>query len=394
MPAPESVPDGRPRVALIAHNIHDRGGMERACAELIRHAHEDVRFVAISCTLAPDLLPMVEDWIRVRVPLKPMPLRFTAFFVRASILARRIHPDLTHAVGAIIPNVIDISSIHFCHARARQALGAMAPPGSPPLRRMNTTLGRHLAISAERWCYRPARLRAFAPVSQGLASELASIYPGIEATVCPNGVDLQRFCPSSQTRQDLRSSEGVEPDQVIAVFLGGDWDRKGLGAALEGLAYARSMGALLQLWVVGSGDVDRFAQVANDLRVGEFIRFFGHRSDPERFLQAADIFVLPTLYETFSMVSYEAGACGLPIIATATSGIAELIGADEAGVVVRPKGIDVGKALARLAIDPGTRARMGHQARLRASQFTWERSSRAVLRLYQSLLASKRPSGR
>src|SRR5262249_18340088 len=66
---------GQPRVTLVAHGIHDGGGVERACAELIRYHHEDVRFVAVTTELAPELEALVERWVRIQVPVRPIPLK-------------------------------------------------------------------------------------------------------------------------------------------------------------------------------------------------------------------------------------------------------------------------------------------------------------------------------
>jgi hypothetical protein len=70
----------RPSVAIVAHEIHDAGGMERVFAELVRRIHPEWRVVLIASEVAVDLRPLV-DWRRVRVPRRPFPLRFLMFFV-------------------------------------------------------------------------------------------------------------------------------------------------------------------------------------------------------------------------------------------------------------------------------------------------------------------------
>ena len=96
----------------------------------------------------------------------------------------------------------------------------------------------------------------------------------------------------------------------MCLFVGGDWDRKGLGVAIEAVSLVRQR-TPIRLWVVGRGESGRFEQLAERLGVGDHVRFFGPRADTERFYQAADIFVLPTEYETFSLVAYEAAASSL-----------------------------------------------------------------------------------
>jgi D-inositol-3-phosphate glycosyltransferase len=117
------------------------------------------------------------------------------------------------------------------------------------------------------------------------------------------------------------------------------------------------------------------------------VRFFGQRLDVERFYQAADVFVLPSLYETFSLAAHEAAASGLPLVATRVSGVADLIGNGEAGLLVERDASDVARALASLAVDPERRSCLGRTGRARASEFTWSRSADGVATLYRDIAA-------
>ena len=94
---------------------------------------------------------------------------------------------------------------------------------------------------------------------------------------------------------------------------------------------------------------------------------YQHTADVERFYQAADVFVLPTAFETFSRSAHEAAACGLPVVAPPVSGIRDLIGRDEAGIVVAREASSVAQALVALAGDAHLRARLADEARRRAS---------------------------
>ena len=76
----------------------------------------------------------------------------------------------------------------------------------------------------------------------------------------------------------------------------------------------------MSLWIVGPGDVERYRALARGEGVEDRVRFFGRRTDTERFYRAADAFLFPSLYEAFPLVALEAAACGLPIVATASMG--------------------------------------------------------------------------
>ncbi len=363
-------PETAPRtIALVAHGVHDDGGMERAYAELVRRMPSRYRAIVISSELAPSLRPLVE-WRHVPVPRRPVPLRILLFFVLGGIALRRIRPDLIHTLGAIVPNRADAVEVQFCDAGFLAATGRFAPMDAPPLRRINTALARVLALSAERWCYKPRRLRQFVAVSHGIGSELARHYPGIPVVVAPNGVDLVRFKPDAAFRRRIRDQVGLGDADVVALFVGGDWDRKGLPIAIAALAHA----AGVHLWVVGPGDTTRFEKLAREHGVGARVRFFGRRADTERFYAAADIFCLPSLYEAYPLAGLEAAAAGLPVVATPVNGISDLVGEDEAGILVQRAPKDVGEALARLACDSALRKRLGSAARRRVEHYTWDAS--------------------
>jgi glycosyltransferase involved in cell wall biosynthesis len=379
----------RPTVALVAHNVHRQGGMERACVELISRGSALYRFVVFASELAPDLRGTVY-WERIVVPQRPFPVKYLAFALLAGYRVRRCRADLVHTVGAVVPNRVDVAIVHFCHAGFRARTGRLAPPERTVLRRANTALSRLLALGAERWSYRPARVRLLTAVSPGVAGELHRHYPKVPTRLTPNGIDLDRFRPRPNVRARVRVAEGLRPDDLLVLFVGGDWERKGVAAAIDGFADALArLGEHARLWIVGRGDERRFRAIARRHGVDEQVRFFGARSDPERFYQAADIFVSPTLYETFSLAAFEAAASGLPVVAPAVSGIDELIGDDEAGIVVDRTAKSVGAALARLAADPELRAQMGAEGRRRASEYTWERSVDSMLEVYRELLSER-----
>ncbi len=377
----------RPRVALLAHDIHGEGGMERACLELIRRGCHEVDFVVISSRLDPSVRSRVR-WRHVRIPQRPFPLKFCVYYALAGLRLARERVDLVQTVGAIVPNRVDVASIHFCHA-AFKAVETGESGNTSILRQLNTRISHRLALTAERWSYRPNRVRMFAAVSDGVAREMNTFYPGAQTVVTVNGVDHDRFSPDLDAYARTRTELGVRPETCVALFVGGDWDRKGLALAIEGLAYARARSAPVTLWVVGPGDRARFLALAAELGVGDDVRFFGHRADPERFYKAADVCVVPTLYETFCIAAFEGAAAGLPLIVTPVHGASDLVGPDIAGIRVERSGDSVGAALVRLTLDPDLRSSLGAEGQSRCRSFTWKRSVEAVISAYRVALSRK-----
>jgi glycosyltransferase involved in cell wall biosynthesis len=378
----------RPKVALVAHEVHDHGGMEKALAELIRLGHGRVHFVVLSRQLAPELRSLVE-WRPVPVPARPFPLKFGLFFLLAAAKLLSVRADLVHTMGAIVPNHADLTTVQFCHA-AHRRLAARTEVRSSPWRRLNTRVSRSLSLAAERWLYRPRRARALAAVSHGVASELRSHYPNVPVVLTPNGVDTRRFRPDPDARREQRLEQHVAPNEIVALFLGGDWARKGVAIAIQGIARAVSQRDIpLRLWVVGRGDVRHYRRLAEIERVSDRVTFFGPRLDTERFFQAADLFVFPTLYEAFPLAALEASACGLPLVVTSVNGIEDLFRTgSESGIIVERTPESVARGLVRLADSPNLRIKFGDAARQRAQEFTWTRSVESVLETYRGLSLS------
>ena len=190
-----------------------------------------------------------------------------------------------------------------------------------------------------------------------VAAQVERHYPRLPVFVTPNGVDAGRFAVDDEVRRARRSSEGVGDDEVIALFVGSRWEHKGLDLAIEGLRHAQGAGAAgLRLWVAGRGNPRPHLDLARRLGVEHRVRFLGFRRDTESFYQAADLLVLPSVYEASPLVVYEAAGTGLPVVATRVSG-ADLLANERTGLVVDRDGEMVGAAMARLAADPALRRR-------------------------------------
>jgi glycosyltransferase involved in cell wall biosynthesis len=368
--------------------------MERACAELIRQTRDRFAFVIVAAEADPALRDLAEGLVEVPVPRHPMPLRFAVFFVKGGWALRKVRADIVHTVGAIVPNRVDLASIHCCHTACREVPRPAGLPRPSLARRVSRALAKFQARAAERWCYRPGRLRAFAAVSEGVAEELNRHFPGLPVAVTANGVDVGQLGPSPATRQQVRRETSTGDQEVVALFVGGDWYHKGLDLAIGGLALAASSGAALRLWVVGAGDEAAFRRIARRAGVADRVAFFGFRHDTPRFYQAADLFVLPSAHETFSIVCFEAAACGLPLVIPRLHGAHELVGNDQGGLVVERTATSIGEALLRLAGDQVLRRRLGAEALRRVAGYSWQRSAASVAGVYDALLAPGTEPGR
>jgi UDP-glucose:(heptosyl)LPS alpha-1,3-glucosyltransferase len=197
----------------------------------------------------------------------------------------------------------------------------------------------------------------------------------------PNGVDCRIFRPDPVARAETRGELGLGEGDLLALFVGGDWERKGLTYAVDALAGAPGW----HLAVAGNGDPSQLVARARTAGVDRRLRLLGGVHDVRRLYAAADAFVLPTAYETFSLVTYEAAASGLPLLVTRVSGVEELLREGLNGWFIARDASDIARRLNRLNSDPGLAQEMGARARADASRYSWDSMATGYTSVYAEL---------
>jgi UDP-glucose:(heptosyl)LPS alpha-1,3-glucosyltransferase len=381
----------RRAVTLVAHDVGTPGGMERQLAELatgLLSRGRQVTVVARQCRLPPN--PDLE-WVRIRGPERPFSLWYPWFFVFGSIALRRRARGLLHTTGAIVFNRADVSTVHFCHRAFEAQESVQRGSKKSLLYRLSAALASGMSRLAEGYCYRPARTRHLVAVSHGVARELGEFFPSMTGavSVIPNGVDTGAFAPNQDARAEVRSELGIPESELVALFVGGDWDRKGLRYALEAVGRVPRW----RLVVVGPGDTDHYCGIARDADAEAQVVFVGHTSDTAPYYAAADAFVMPTAYEAFPLVTLEAAAAGLPLLVSRVSGVEELIVEGENGWFISREADDIARRLRELASDRARARAMGVAARNGGARFDWAQAVEAYDRLYEQLAGDQATQG-
>jgi glycosyltransferase involved in cell wall biosynthesis len=368
---------------FVAMDVGGSGGMERHAERLIERlldAGRAVTVVARTCALAPR---EGLRFVRVPVPRRPASLAYPAFFAAASVLVAGRGTALLHTTGAIVANRADVSTVHYCHRAAATRVNGSRASRPGPVYRLNSAVMGTLAQAGEAWCYRPARTRRLCAVSRGVAGELRGGFPAMAGAVLtiPNGVDSDLFRPDETARREVRSSLGITDEVPLALFVGGDWERKGLRHAVDALALARPW----HLAVAGPGDAGPLTAHAASAGTGSRLRFLGPVRDMPRLYSAADAFVLPTAYEAFPLVSLEAAASGLSLLVTRVNGAEELVRHGHNGWFVGRDAGEIAQRLIELRADPSRARAMAQAARTAASRYTWDAMADRYMTLYADL---------
>jgi UDP-glucose:(heptosyl)LPS alpha-1,3-glucosyltransferase len=220
--------------------------------------------------------------------------------------------------------------------------------------------------------------------AETLRATYGTVRPRIE--VISNGVDLQKFRPpTAEERAAARSRFNLGDEDRVALFIGHEFDRKGLPVTIAALAQAPTV----LLLVVGGNErlLHDARALAERHGVGERVLFAGEQGDISAFLAASDMFVMPSVYESSGLVYLEALASGLPVIATAVGVAAETVRDGHNGYLVPRDASTIADRLESIAAaEPGAWRANARESVLR---YSWESVARRYLALAERVAAER-----
>lgn len=343
-----------------------------------------------------EIVDEVIDGVRVRRAVAdPLAIDFTTesllawsqaaehSLVRAALpLIRRRRPDIVHAHDWLA---------------AQSGITLAGSSGAPLVATIHATeAGRHqgwlprplnLAIhSVERWLAQSAA--AVITCSETMRDEAARLFEldPAHVQVVPNGIDSARWRSSARARAAMRSRyAGSGP---LVVYAGRLVHEKGVQTLLDAARPLRALHPGLSLVVAGTGAYEVALRTrARTLRVARAVEWLGfvEADDLVAVLAAADVVVVPSLYEPFGIVALEAAAARAPVVVAETGGLNGLV-AD--GVAARsfPPG-DVGalvRAVDAVLADPDASQRAAARAvRVIRRDYTWSAVAEHTAEIYR-----------
>lgn len=306
----------------------------------------------------------------VRVPHDPSPLRYSLRVAR-TLVALRAHHHCVHLNGFLDRYGIILATLTLLRRRLVLQVTLMGSDDARSFLRSHK-LGRFRLLLL-------SGVHALIGISEPLLdSYRACGFPAAKLVLIPQGVDTHYFSPTDPSlRAKRRSAIDVGEDERVVVFVGTVMRRKGVDTLLQAWTAVQSRVPRARLILVGMDDFDathahreelmafveeqrRFIR-SNRLRVG----FTGLVPDVRPWLQAADVFVLPSRKEGFGNVILEAMACALPCVVTPMDGVAfESVAPGETGYVVADA-TEITDALVRLLESPSLAEAMGRRGRQR-----------------------------
>lgn len=217
--------------------------------------------------------------------------------------------------------------------------------------------------------------------------------------VVPPGVDVARFRPLPM--REARARLGLEVDSTLLLFVGRLEPLKGIDVLLKAMALVRerapSTAEQMRVMVIG-GDVDtptpgaelaRMLALRDELELGQQVQFVGAREQDmlPYYYSAAEALIMPSDYESFGMVALEAMACGTPVIASETGGLAFLIQDGLNGYHVPTRSpLALANRIMAIAQNPSGQGEIRRAARATALHYSWHHIADRLLGVFGTII--------
>lgn len=300
-----------------------------------------------------------------------LPLPYSVFFGKKA--------DVTHFFNYIVPPGVKGKKVVTVHDMVYKAF--------PETVRGRTKLMLNMGLKKSM-----KRADIIITDSEFSKSEIIKYFPKYRGKikVVPCGVDLEKFCPCKDKKRisDVKTSLGIEGEYFL--YVGTIEPRKNLKRLITAYnALAKKLSDPPKLVLAGGKGwlYDDIFEEVRRLGLEDKVIFTKYvpSEDMNPLMCGALAFVFPSIYEGFGMPPLEAMACGVPVLTTAEASLPEVTG--DCAVICdaySPKSIAEG--LYRLYKDEKLRAELSRRGIERAKSFTWERSAKALYKIYKELL--------
>ncbi len=397
------------RLAVVSPFVDRRHGTERALAELLeRLARTENCEIHFYAQRVEDLLlnepgialPQKTGtiiWHPVPSVAGPHLLQFLFWFF-ANPLCRRwdrwvrgLRFELVLSPGINCLDA-DVVIVHVLFHRLRELARAkeFAAGHLGFLRGLHRRMYYALLTALEQRIYADPKVAVVA-VSQRTAGLLAQYFLRKGVSVIPNAVDAAKFCPAARrARQaDAREKRNIQEKDFVLLLIGNDWRAKGVETVLRAMAALSDLP--LRLIVAGEDAPDSFREYAKSLGLLKRCYFEPPRQDVLDFYAAADLYVSPSLEDSFGMPVVEAMACGLPVITSMHAGVSEWMQDGMDGFILRdPRDSrTLTGLLEKLYSSTQLRNEIGEAAAKTAAHMSWDRNAAEVWALLKDVAARK-----
>ena len=380
------------KIALVHKQFTLRGGTERYLVGLACYLADREHEVHVFCDKVDPVLSGIRGikFHKLRIPRLGGFVKVLGFWLTALRNVKSADFDVVHGFGRTTGHHL-LRAGGGCHKA--YFLGVLARAKTAWERfRLRFDPRQWLMLWIERRQLSDPATRKLMVVSARSRQELETHYPVREGLlqVVHNGVDTQRFHPKNRRLFFLEAREEFHlvPEDTVMLFVGGDFERKGLDSAIRVLAALQERSDLKLLVVGHDRRFERFMGLAQQLGVLEQVHLTGVLDRIERVYATADLLLLPTRYDPFANVTLEALASEVPVVTTGTNGAAEVLGSCESvSIIEDPEDVEGMVSAVRAFLDHPDQERLRKAAREAALQNRDEDNYREVESIYRQIAA-------
>jgi glycosyltransferase involved in cell wall biosynthesis len=362
------------------------GGCDRHIAHGLCDEHDFTVFAVEFDNPAPDRI----EFVKVPAIRRPLFLLYITYHIMAPIiffLYKRRNNVRFDLVQSVESNMLlgQLLYSQFCHHAYLDQYWAVTKPSG--IRGFARWINHNLHAAFEPRVYRQAS-HVVVP-SQGLMHELKATYPVLKGKieVISNPIDVKRMArPQDFDRTAKRAELGLTDDDLALVFVAlGHFERKGLPLLLD--AISKLNNEHVKLIVIGGMPdlLSVYKKRVEELGIADQVNFVGLQKDIRPFLWAVDLFTFPSYYETFSLVSFEAAAAGLPLLVSKLHGVEDFLVHGENGWQVERTPASIMKYIEKALNEPEQLATMAQVALNKVQHYDLPHFIEAWRRKYQSL---------
>ncbi len=372
----------RPRVMHVLSSF-TTGGAEMNTTRLVASLSER-GFEQVVVSLTPEVHSNVESLLAVPLLCPDRSRRLVGSVAYLTGIARAFSPDLIH--GRAYRSWPECSAAKLFAQRRPKLIQSFHGATSLDIelwRRKIMAFGMRDLTDA------------FITVSHDLARRVVEQWrlPSDRVEVITNGVDLSRFKPTADNRA-MRAALGIPSDAFVIGSVGSLREVKNPGFLVRAFAEFSRHANNSFLLIVGDGPLrSELEALGRELGVSRRILFRGWQTNVRDHVVAMDLFVQPSFKEGSPTAVLEALACGVPVIATRSSGCVEL--QERTGLPLLVDGQDdtaLVEQMIGLHTDARQRAALGQRGRqVVAESFSFERMINAYERTYRALIGVERP---
>lgn len=288
------------------------GGTEVWVRGLIKSLASEFNICLVSGSVNSEIIQYLSVIKRIVLPRRPAVLRLLSFSILSTFVSIK-KSDLIHVVGAITFKKSDLNTIHFYHRENFRLRRQSIYQNDSKVRIVNRLIYTLVCCIMETIVY-----------SKYFSKKIATVSPEM-CFLLEKDLSRQVFLTHNWINPAEIGSNMMQATEPYLLFVGGDWERKGLNDVIQSMAKLKKYFPDISLYVAGEGPRSVFEKKAFNLGIAENVHWLGRVPRDKIPYSTNSILVCASSFEVSPLIFLEAASCGSPVISYPTFGTLEAV---------------------------------------------------------------------